>query len=102
MTYAATRLLTSAERRLLDFDPNATTLTLVTLDPATGGKCLPLSAGFKRFLVGCFHSVASGVVQAFEIVGATSAAGAGATVVAAHPLTTNPDAVGDTIWLEII
>lgn len=96
-TYTAEHLTSRSERRMVDFDPDATSATLVTLDPANSAQCVEV-AGFRRFLAGVCKSVGTGAVSKVEIVAATDAAGTGATVIAEK--TTSADAVGDTVWIE--
>ena len=98
-TYNAEHLTARAERRMVDFAPDGTTLTLVDLDPGSTAECLPIAL-FRRFLAGFFRTVGTDALQKFEIIAATDGDGTGATVVVSHPLTAVPDAVGDTIWLE--
>ena len=98
-TYTAEHLTARSERRMVDFDPDATTLTLVDLDPASTAECLPI-AEFRRFCAGVMKSVGTGAIQAFQIIAATDADGSNATVVVQHGLTDTPDAVGDHVWLE--
>ena len=98
MAYSTDRLASRSERRMVDFDPDATTLTLVDLDPASNAECLPL-LHFRRFMAGLFRSVGTGVLTAWQIIAATDADGGGATVVVAGAVLT-PDAVGDRVWLE--
>lgn len=97
-TYNAEHLTSRSERRMVDFDPDVDTLALVDLDPATSGECLPI-AEFRRFLAGFVRSVGTGGVDNFEIIAATDADGANATVVVAKTPTT-ANAVGDHVWLE--
>lgn len=99
-TYTAYKSQMARERRLLDFDPNTASATLVTLNPTDSEKCLPI-ATFRRFLAGLFRSVGTGTVISFKIIAATAADGTGNTAVVAHGLASNPDAVGDYVWLEV-
>lgn len=98
-TYTAHHELASRERRLLDFDPPTGNAELVTLDPASSGKCLPIAL-FHRFVAGLMRSVGTGGITSFKIIAATAADGTGNTAVVAHALGSAPDAVGDTVWLE--
>lgn len=101
MAYIANVLKTESNRRLVDHDPDSASKTIVTLDPANSVKLLPISDGFERFLAGLFHSVGTGSITAFEIFVADDAAGTtNATNVVAHALGSDPNAVGDTLWLE--
>jgi len=99
-TYNAEHLTSRAERRMVDFDPDATTLTLVDLVPGSSDECLSI-ATFRRFLAGLVRTVGTGGVTAFQIIAATDADGTGATIVKSHALGSAPDAVGDTIWIEV-
>lgn len=99
-TYSVAHLTARSVRRLLDFDPDASTAVVATLNPAASEKCLAITTG-RRFLFGIMHSVGTGAFTAARIIAATNAAGTGSpTTVVAHALGTAPDAVGDTIWLE--
>lgn len=98
-TYSASHLKDRSIRRLLDFDPDATTATLVTLDPANSDECLAIATN-RRFLFGIMRSVGTGTISSASIVAATAADGTGATAVVSHALGSAPNAVGDTIWLE--
>lgn len=101
MAYVATQLRTSAERRMVDHDPNSTAEVLVVLDPANAMPCVPLADNaWRRMIAGVFRSVGSGAVTAFRIIAATSVAGAGATTVVTHPFPELADTVGHTLWLE--
>lgn len=85
---------------MVDYDIDGA-LNLVDLGLPQGAsqQCLP-AAEFRRFCAGLFRSVGTGSVTAFQIIAATSAAGANATVVVEHALGSAPDAVNDQIWLE--
>lgn len=100
-TYTAHHELARSERRMVDYDVDGA-LNIVDLGQpqSAGNSCLPI-AQYRRFVAGLFRSVGTGSVTAFSIIAATSAAGAGATIVATHALGSAPDAVGDTIWLEV-
>jgi hypothetical protein len=99
-TYTAEHLRSRSERRMVDHDPDATTAQIVDLDPASSDKCLPIAL-FRRFLAGVVRTVGTGTISSLEIIAATAADGTGATVVASHALGSAPNAVGDTIWLEV-
>jgi hypothetical protein len=102
MAYTANRLRAQSERRLIDFDPDGTSETIVTLDPANSRKCLPLADGFQSFLAGLMHSVGTGSITGFKIFVSEDAAGVtNATTVAAHAIGSDPNAVGDSLWLEV-
>lgn len=98
-TYTAEHLTSRSERRMVDFDPDSTSATIVDLVPGTSDECLPI-AEFRRFIAGLFRSVGTGSVTSFAIFAATDADGGGATNVVTHAIGSAPDAVGDTIWLE--
>jgi len=102
MAYTANRMLARTNRRLLDFDPDSGSETIVTLNPSASTKCLPLTDGYQSFVAGLFHSVGTGTVTSFRIFVSDDAAGVtNATNVASHALGSIPDAVGDTVWLEV-
>ncbi len=98
-TYTAEYLRSRSERIMVDFDPDATTATIVDLVPGTTDELLPIKE-FRKFIAGLFRSVGTGSVTSFEIIAATDADGTGATVVVAHAIGSAPNAVGDRIWLE--
>lgn len=98
-TYSAEHLFARSERRLVDFDPDTGNDASPTLDAAGAGACLPI-ANFRRFAAGFTPTVGTGGITLFQIIAATSAAGAGATAVVSHALGSNPDAVTDHVWLE--
>lgn len=100
MSYTAEVLGSRAERRLVDFDPDATGLTLVDLDPTGTDECLAIDQ-YRRFIVGFMRTVGTGALSGFEVIAATDADGTGATQVEAHALGSQPDAVGDYIWIEV-
>lgn len=101
MAYTANRLLSRTNRRLLDFDPDSGSETIVTLNPAATTKCLPLTDGYQTFVAGLVHTVGTGTVTSFRIFVSDDAAGTtNAANVASHAIGSIPDAVGDTLWLE--
>lgn len=104
MAYTANRLKAHCARRLVDFDPDSGSETIVTLNPeAAGGaeKLLALSPGFEAFLAGLMHSVGTGSITSFRIFVADDAAGTvNAANVVSHALGSDPNAVGDRLWLE--
>lgn len=73
-------------------------LNIVDLVPGSNDELLPI-AEYRRFLAGVMHSVGTGTIALFQIIGATDADGAGATIVVAKAPTT-ANAVGDYVWLE--
>jgi hypothetical protein len=100
-TYTTDVLGTRAVRRLVEIDLDAA-LNIVDLGTpqGAGNKCFPI-ANHRRFLAGVFRSVAAGALTAFQIIAATAADGTGAVIVVAHALGSAPDAVGDTVFLEV-
>lgn len=101
MTYTANKALSRAGRRLLDFDPDSASETIVDLQPGASGKLLPLADGFGDFVAGLFHSVGSDVIDSFRIFVADDIDGSvNAANVVSHALGSAPDAVGDYVWLE--
>jgi len=99
-TYTAEHLTARSERRMVDFDPDATTLTLVDLDPTSADECLPI-AEFRRFLVGVMKSVGTDAIEKVQIIAAANGDGGNAQVVVEKAFTTGaPGAVGDHVWLE--
>lgn len=98
-TYTADHLRSNALRRMVDFDPDATTATIVDLVPGSNDELIPIK-DYRKFLFGLFRSVGTGSVTSFEVIAATDADGTGATAVVAHAIGSAPNAVGDTIWLE--
>jgi len=104
MAYTANKLKAAAVRRLVDFDPDATTATIVTLNPAASENALSLADyQFANILVGVFKSVGSGDIDLAEIVTCDAADGTGnVTTIASRAVAdVEADAVGDTIWLEV-
>jgi hypothetical protein len=101
MAYTANHLTSQSERRMVDFDPDGTSETVVTLNPADAEHCLALAPGHNAYLAGLFHSVGTGSVTGFKIFVSDAADGTGnAATVVSHPLGADPNAVGDTLWLE--
>ena len=98
-TYAAEHLKARSERRLVDHDPDVNTKAEVDLDPTAAAKYLPVAL-YRRFLAGLMHSVGTGSITAFELVAATDDTGTGATIIVSHALGSDPNAVGDRLWLE--
>ena len=103
MAYTANQLRSNARRRLVDFDPDSSSETIVTLNPAATEKCLALNTvSGRHFLAGLVHSVGTGTISGFKIFVADNAAGTtNAATVASHALGSDPNAVGDTLWLEV-
>jgi hypothetical protein len=101
MAYTANKLKARSNRRMVDFDPDSGSEAIVTLNPAASEKCLAISAGYEAFLAGFIHSVGTGSVTSFRIFVADDAAGTtNAANVVSHALGSDPNAVGDTLWLE--
>lgn len=90
MPYTAEHITSRQVTKLHDFDPNATTVTAVEWRPIKE---------YRRFLAGFMRTIGTGAVT-FDIAAATSDAGAGATQVVAHAVGSEPDAVGDQLYLE--
>lgn len=101
MSYTAEHVRSRIFQRMLDFDPGATSATLVTLNPGDSETCLALAdnGAPKRYMVGVMHSVGTGTIDLVEFIAATAADGTGATAVITKVGTT-ANAVGDTIFLE--
>lgn len=103
MAYTANKLSANVERRMVDFDPDGTGETIVTLNPAASEKCLSIAGlgGLRAVLAGLFRSVGTGAATSFRIFVADNAEGTTNPVnVVSHALGSAPDAVGDTLWLE--
>jgi hypothetical protein len=102
MSYSANKLKAHSARRMVDFDPDGTGETIVTLNPAASEKCVALSRiGAQGFLAGLVHTVGTGSITSFRIFAAEDAAGTtNPTTVVSHALGSDPNAVGDTLWLE--
>lgn len=101
MAYTANKLKAQCKRGMVDFDPDSGSESIVTLNPSASEKCLALSAGISGLLVGMMHSVGTGSITSFRIFVADDAAGTtNAANVVSHALGSDPNAVGDTLWLE--
>jgi hypothetical protein len=103
MAYSANKKLSQTERRLVDFDPDSGSETIVTLNPAASEKLLSFAAlgGLRGVVAGLMHSVGTGSITSFRIFVADNAAGTtNAVNVASHALGSDPNAVGDYVWLE--
>lgn len=95
MAYTANRMLSRFERRLVDFDPDSASETIVTLNPSASEKLLSISAlgGLKVVVAGLVHSVGTGTISTFRIFVADNAAGtANAANVVSHALGSDPNA----------
>lgn len=105
-TYAAEHLFARAESRMREHDPDADTDCYVDLaEPAAGAAGTPTApflpiANFRRFAAKYMTTVGTGGITAFKLMAATDAAGTGATVIVAHAVGSNPNAVGDFLVLE--
>lgn len=105
-TYSADHIFANREIRVRENDPDTGNDAYVDLaQPAAGSAGTPTApflpiANFRRFWAIYMTTVGTGGITAFKIIAATDAAGAGAAVVVAHALGTNPDAVGDQVILE--
>jgi len=105
-TYTTEVLGSRMEIRMRENDPDTGNDAYVDLaEPAAGAAGSPTApflplGEFRRFMAIYMTSVGTGGITAFKIVAATSAAGANATDVVSHALSSNPDAVGDFVKLE--
>jgi hypothetical protein len=90
-TSTADRFLSEHAVKLYDFDPNATTVTAVAWVPL---------ALFSRFVACFFRTIGTSAVT-FDIAVASDSSGTGAAAVKAHAVGSQPDAVGDQIFLEV-
>lgn len=100
MAYTANHLRSQSERRMVDFDPDSGSETIVTLNPAATEKLLAFD-GSVNYLAGLVHTVGTGSITGFKIFVADNAAGTtNAVTVISHALGSDPNAVGDTLWLE--
>jgi len=103
MAYTANKLRAHCERRLVDFDPDSGSEVIATLNPAATEKCLAIAAlgGLQAVLASLMHSVGTGSITSFRIFVSDDAAGVtNATNVISHALGSDPNAVGDTLFLE--
>jgi hypothetical protein len=105
-TASIMKLFANAEIRMRENDPDTGADAYVDLaEPAAGAAGSPTApflpiAQFRRFAAIYMTSVGTGGITEFSLQAATSAAGAGATAIVTHALTSNPDAVGDHVVLE--
>lgn len=90
MAYTANHIRARQATKLHDFDPGATTVQAIEWRPIKE---------FRRFLAGFFRTIGTGAVT-FDIAVATDGSGTGAVQVVAHAVGSEPDAVGDQIFLE--
>lgn len=100
MAYTANKLMASSQRKLADFDPDATTAVVVDLkNGAAKGLALAENA-FQSFLLGVVRTVGTGAITLIEIITADAAALTGNVTAIKTLAGLTADAVGDTIWLE--
>ncbi|KKN09779.1 hypothetical protein LCGC14_1043160 [marine sediment metagenome] len=101
--YDAQSLLARFKCRMADWNPDGVAKVIVDLVPASSDELLPIARS-KRFLFGIIVNTTGATpndLEEFEVIAATDADGTGATVVKAHALGSTPDAIGDTVWLEV-
>ena len=90
---ATNRFLANNAVKLYDFDPNG-------VDPVDV-DWVPFHS-FLGLVVGFFRTIGVGAVDGLKILANTKADGSGTDVVVkAHALGSQPDAVGDQVWLEV-
>lgn len=86
---------------LVDYDiDDALNVVDLGRPQGAGNKCIPI-AHLDHFGAFLFRSVGTGSVSEFQIIAATAADGTGATIVKEHAIGSAPNAVGDTIYLEV-
>jgi hypothetical protein len=101
MSYTANKLMASSLRKLLDFDPDATSATVVDLVPGASAKGIALAENvFQAYLVGVVRTVGTGGVTLIEIITADASDMTGNVTAIKTVAGTTLDAVGDTGWLE--
>ena len=101
--YDAQSLLARFKCRMVDWNPDGVAKVIVDLVPASSDELFPIARS-KRFLFGIIVNTTGATpndLEEFEVIAATDADGTGATVVKAHALGSTPDAIGDTVWLEV-
>ena len=77
---------------LYDFDPNGTTAVDVAWVDMRD---------FEHFMVGFFRTIGTGALDTFAILGNSASDGSGTDVtIVSKTISSEPDAVGDYIWLE--
>ncbi len=74
-----------------DFDPDATSVT------AVGWRAI---SGFRTFLARLMRTIGTSATT-FDIAVATDSSGTGATAVITHAVGSEPNAVGDELFLEV-
>ncbi len=102
-TYDAQSLLARFKCRMVDWNPDGVAKVIVDLVPASSDELFPIARS-KRFVFGIIVNTTGATpndLEEFEVIAATDADGTGATVVKAHPLGSTPDAIGDTVWIEV-
>lgn len=86
---------------LVDYDiDDALNVVDLGRPQGAGNKCISI-ANLDHFGAVLFRSVGTGSVAEFQIIAATAADGTGATIVKEHAIGSAPNAVGDTIYLEV-
>lgn len=100
-TSAAKYLLARTKRVMVEYDQNGSDNFVDLAQPQAGtAPCLPI-AGYRKFCVGVFRSVAgsAGGVTTVKLGGATAADGTGfSSAVTITP--TTADGLGDVVWFE--
>lgn len=101
MAYTANKLMASALRKLVDFDPDAATAIVADLVPGGAAKGFALAENsFQNFLVGVVRTVGTGGITLIEIITADASDMTGNVTAIKTVAGTTVDAVGDTAWLE--
>jgi hypothetical protein len=89
-TYTSQKIGSKQAVVMHDFDPNATTVTAVSWRPIGQFRC---------FAAKVMRTIGTSATT-FEIAVATAVGGTNATQVVAHAVGSEPDAVGDQLFLE--
>jgi len=84
------KLSTIMKVEMHDFDPGATTVT------AVGWRAV---SGFRTFMARLMRTIGTSATT-FDIAVATDSSGSGALAVITHAVGSEPDAVGDELFLE--
>ena len=89
---AVSHLLSTLQQTLYDFDPDVDTpVDVAWVD----------MRDFSHILVGFMRTVGTGALDTFQIIANNAADGSGTDVViVVHAVASEPDAVGDQLWLE--